>query len=123
MSKTWIYHKTEEPKIINIDDRKSYQDKGWADSPAIFLNYKDIGLDPEKIKVKDEEEIIKADQCFETVEGLVDLANGIIPSNLKDMTKNELETFAKKHFKVDLDRRKSRGKLIKQIEALANDDS
>jgi hypothetical protein len=123
MIQTWIYHENKEPKIIDSVDLKKYQDKGWADSPAVFLNYEDIGLDAKKIEVKDEEEIVKAGKCFETVEGLVDLANGIIPKNLKKMDKNQLEAFAKKHFEVDLDRRKSKGKLIKEIEALANDDS
>ena len=123
MIQTWIYHETKEPKIIDSVDLKKYQEKGWADSPAVFLNYEDIGLDAKKIEVKDEEEIIKAGKCFETVEGLVDLANGIIPKNLKKMDKNQLEAFAKRHFEVDLDRRKSKGKLIKEIEALANDNS
>ena len=123
MPKTWIYHETEEPKIIDAKDLKDYQDKGWADSPAPFINYEDIGLDSKKIEEKDENEILKATKCFEAVEGLIELGNGIIPENLKKMSKNELEAFAKKHFDVDLDRRKSKGKLIKEIEVLANGDS
>ena len=27
----WIYHKTEEAKIINSDEFKTYEDDGWKD--------------------------------------------------------------------------------------------
>lgn len=38
MSKCWIYHKTEEPQIVDQKDAKGFYDKGWADSPAQFLD-------------------------------------------------------------------------------------
>lgn len=39
--------------------------------------------------------------------------------DLEAMTKKELETYALERFGVDLDRRKSKGALIAEIEALA----
>ena len=119
--KRWIYHETEEPKIINSDEYEKYNKEGWLDSPAPFLNYEDIGLDSDKIKENDEDELAKASLSFDAVEGLVDLSNGKL--NLEEMTKNELEEYAKKHFEVDLDKRRSKKRLVTEIRELLDGDS
>ena len=106
--KRWIYHATEEPKIINSDEFESYKEKGWADTPAAFVNIKESGIDvddPEKVQ-----------QFGEAIEGVKDSLNGAL--NLDNMTKRELEAYARKHYGQELDRRKSKPKLIKQVKEL-----
>ncbi len=119
--KTWIYHETEQPKIIDQKEYNSYKEDGWLDSPAPFLSYEDIGLDSDKIKDKDEDELAKASLSFDAVEGLVDLSNGQL--NLEEMSKNELETYARKHLDTELDKRRSKKRLIAEIRELLDGDS
>lgn len=38
MSKCWIYHETKEPQIVDASEAKDYYKKGWADSPAQWLD-------------------------------------------------------------------------------------
>jgi len=38
MSKTWVYHETEAPKVVDQKEAESYYKDGWADSPAKFVN-------------------------------------------------------------------------------------
>jgi hypothetical protein len=112
--RTWIYHATEEPKIIDSENFESYEAKGWADTPAKFINLeKDFGLDP-----KDPEHAIKTQQIGETVEGVKESINGAL--NLHKMSPKELEAYAKEHFGVDIDRRKSHTKLLKEVRNLVN---
>lgn len=35
---TWIYHRTEQPKIIDSRDLKEHLENGWAESPAEFTD-------------------------------------------------------------------------------------
>jgi len=119
--KTWIYHETEKPKVINSDEYEKYNKEGWQDSPACFIDHADIGLDADKIKDSDDEEFIKATQVFKAVEGVVDCLNGEL--NLEVMSKNELEEYARKHLDTELDKRRSKKRLVAEIRELLNGDS
>ena len=104
----WIYHKTEEPMIINSDEFDSYEAKGWKDSPAEFCKTTDFGVDP-----KDSEHV---QMLGDTIEAVADRINGEL--NVSVMDKEQLEMYAKEHFKIDLDRRKRIGTLRKQVKKL-----
>tara|TARA_R110000782_G_scaffold44726_2_gene99816 strand:+ start:1888 stop:2256 length:369 start_codon:yes stop_codon:yes gene_type:complete len=114
--KTWIYHATKSPKIINISEYEQMSAEGWADSPAKFLKLETIGISQEKITNGDVEEAAKAQQALDAVEGVKDYMNGSL--NLNKMNKQELEDYAKHHFGVNLDRRLKPSKMITQIKDL-----
>lgn len=107
-SRTWIYHKTEEPKIVYQHQVQDYYDKGWADSPARFAKLKDVGID--------ETDPIQVQQFGESMAGVKDALNGAL--NLEDMTKRELVDYAKKHFNTKLDKRDYKNSLIKTVRGL-----
>jgi len=58
----WIYHRTEEPRIIDSDDLAGYVEEGWATTPATFRQSKKerelrerlSALEKEALKVMDE---------------------------------------------------------------------
>lgn len=107
--KTWIYHKTEEPKVINSDEFEGYKAEGWADTPAGFIHIvNDFGID--------KDDALAVQQLGETIQGVVDSNNGAL--NLETMTKKELEAYGRKHLDIELDCRKSKGFLVKQIKSL-----
>ena len=114
--KTWVYHATKAPKVINDSDYEQMTAQGWADSPAIFLKLETIGISQEKITNGDVEEAAKAQQALDAVEGVKDYMNGSL--NFSKMNKQELEDYAKQHFGVDLDRRLKPNKMIEQIKNL-----
>ena len=114
--KRWIYSETKDPRIINNSEFEKFEALGWADSPAQFLKLKSVGIDQKKIDDGDEEEAAKAQQVFDTVEGVKESLNGAL--NLDKMNKQELEDYAKEHFGVDLDRRMKPDKMVKKIRAL-----
>ena len=114
--KTWVYHATKSPKIINSSEYEQMTALGWADSPAIFLKLETIGISQEKITNGDVEEAAKAQQALDAVEGVKDYMNGSL--NFSKMNKQELEDYAKQHFGVDLDRRLKPNKMIEQIKNL-----
>ena len=114
--KTWVYHATKAPKVINDSDYEQVTAQGWADSPAIFLKLEKIGISQEKITNGDVEEAAKAQQALDAVEGVKDYMNGSL--NFSKMNKQELEDYAKQHFGVDLDRRLKPNKMIEQIKNL-----
>ena len=114
--KRWIYSETKDPRIINNSEFEKFEVLGWADSPAQFLKLKSVGIDQKKIDDGDEQEAAKAQQVFDTVEGVKESLNGAL--NLDKMTKQELEDYAKEHFGVDLDRRMKPDKMVKKIRAL-----
>ena len=45
---------------------------------------------------------------------------GVTKTDLNKMNKDELEAFAKKNYKVDLDKRKKKADLVDQVLALSN---
>ena len=115
-SKRWIYHETKDPRIIDDSEFEQFEALGWADTPAKFLKLETIGISQKKIDDGDESEKAKAQQALDVVEGIKESLNGSL--NLDSMNKDELETYAKEHFGVDLDRRKKPDTLVKEIRAL-----
>ena len=95
--KQWIYHKTKVPKIIDSIDFEVKKALGWSDTPADFINIADFGADADKQN--------QVQQLGEAIQGVRDAANGAL--NFEIMSKKELESYAKKHFNTDLDRRKT----------------
>ena len=91
-NRTWIYHKTEEPQIIDSDDVETYHADGWRDSPAPFLDIKDFDIDPE--------DAVSIQQLGDTVQGICDSMNGAL--NIDTMTDLELEEYASEHFGKDI---------------------
>ena len=109
MSQCWIYHATEEPKVVNAEDAQSYYDDDWKDSPASFVKVTEFGVDPD--------DAISVQQLGEAFEGVKDMANGAL--NLVEMKAKELCAYAKKHFNKKL-KGKSKPAKVKEIEALIN---
>lgn len=112
----WVYHETEEPKIVTKEEAETLYNDGWKDSPACFIKLESVGIDKDKVDAGDEEENTKAQQVLDAVEGVKDSLNGAL--NLELMDKNELEAYAKEHFDVDIDRRKGLKRLVKEIKEL-----
>jgi len=109
MTQQWIYHKTEEPQIINSDDVESFYNEGWNDSPAKFIKTTDFNIDPEND--------IGVQHLGETIEGIKDMANGAL--NLGEMTAKELDTYALEHFNEKL-KKPNKPDKVKEIEVLIN---
>lgn len=107
--KQWIYHATKKPKIIDSDNFESMKAEGWADSPAQFIKLEDLGID--------KDDTVKAQQALDMVGGVAESLNKAL--NLNQMNKQELEDYAKEHYGVDIDRRKSVKALRKEVKALA----
>ena len=79
--KAWIYHETEQPKIVDADKRQPYFDDGWADSPVKFIKIADFAVLP------DNEMGIQ--QLGDAVEGVAKALNGAL--NIDSMDRDELE--------------------------------
>lgn len=109
MMRTWVYHASEDPRIIPLKDVEKVKSEGWETAPTI--RFKDFDCDPQ-------EDITKAQQVVETVKGVTESLNGAL--NLRHMKVNELKTYSQKHFNKSI-----RGKkplLIAQIEAMLDDN-
>lgn len=105
----WMYHKTEEPKIVeNEEDFDTLKADGWRESPAPFINIKNFNIDPD--------DAVGIQQLGDTVQGVADALNGAI--QLDQMDKDQLEDYAQEHFGVDLDRRKGVKKLRAEVQTL-----
>ena len=111
MSKCWIYHETEQPKIIDSDQADEFYEDGWADSPAKFTKTTDFGISPD--------DAIAVQALGETVEGVKDQLNGQL--NLDDMKPKELKSYALRHFEMEI--KGNRTKLLTQVRALLDDNS
>ena len=116
MSKRWIYHETENAKIIEDADFAKWNEEGWQDTPAAFLKLANAGIDQKKTDAGDYEETEKAQQLLDSVHGIADCLNGMM--NLEEMSKKELIDFAKRHFKTELKKSKSKPSMIKKIKEL-----
>jgi len=112
----WVYHESEEPKIIDSDKFEEMKEQGWSDTPATFIKFEDFGIDKEKLEEGDFSEALKVEQLDKAFDGVCHAMNGAL--NFELMSKNELEEYALKHFKTDLDKRRSKANLIKQIKEL-----
>jgi hypothetical protein len=106
--RTWIYHETEEPKIIDSDDFEKYQKEGWEDTPAKFIKLDDFGVDPD--------DHIAVQQLGDAVEGVSKSLNGAL--NIYKMDKDELEDYAREHYGTELDKRQKLKTLRKQVQVL-----
>lgn len=109
MSRSWIYHATEEPKIINDEDLPRYLQEGWAESPAAFFDMRDHGLNPE------DKMLVQA--TGEALRNVAKEVNELL--NLGDLSKDELIDFAERHYDVSLDKRLGKEKMIEKIKKLA----
>jgi len=109
MLRVWIYHATEEPKIVNADEAQAFYDDGWKDSPRLFVKTTDFDVDP-----NDE---AKVQQLGESIEGVKDALNGAL--NLKEMTGKELLDYAEVNFGVKL-KGKTKALRVAEIEKLIN---
>jgi hypothetical protein len=114
--KVWIYHATKKPKIISSEQIEAFEAEGWVDSPARFINLETLGINKAKTDAGDEEETAKAQQALDMVDGITASLNKKL--NLNQMGKQELEDYAKEHYGVDIDRRKSVKALRKEVKAL-----
>ena len=108
--RTWIYHATEEPKIIDSDDFESHEEDGWRDSPAFFLK-------PEDFSIKDGDKKSSQDAA-DAIEGVKDSLNGAL--NLKHMNRSKLDEYASEHFDMEPDPTKSHKKVLKEVRAKIN---
>lgn len=118
--KLWVYHPEKQPKIVERKEFKALESEGWADTPAPFLKYEQIGLDRQKIDDGDTDERLKADQILQTVADLAKYLNGAI--NLDHMKKDELMDFAALHFDVDMKKSRTKKHMINKIRGLMSDD-
>jgi hypothetical protein len=108
----WVYHETEEPKVVDYSEREEYYANGWADTPAKFANIADFGVDA------DDE--LGVQVVGEAIEGVKDMANGAL--NIDEMGKDDLKEYAKKHFAVDIDKRSRVKKMRDQVKELIDGD-
>lgn len=108
--KTWIYHETEEPKIINSDEFESYQKEGWADTPAAFVNIEEAGIDVDDPG--------KVQQFGEAIEGVKDSLNGAL--NVDNMEKDELIAYASEHYGEKISNRKGIKRVLREVKELIN---
>ena len=111
--RTWIYHKTEEPKIIDSDDRESFFEQGWRDSPAPFIKLADFDVDPD--------DQVAVQQLGDSVQGVADALNGAL--NIGEMDKDELIEYASESYGKDLDGRKGVKKLRVDVQAMIDGNS
>jgi hypothetical protein len=91
----WIYHKKEEPKIININELDEFEKDGWKDSPLYFIKLPDVNIDPE--------DNIAIQEFGNAVDGVRDSLNGAL--NLDLMSKSELIEYGKKHYGLEFNNR------------------
>jgi len=110
MNKCWIYHETEEPKIVDEDQATVFYGEGWEDSPAKFVKTTDFGIEP------DDASGVQA--LGESIEGVKDALNAQL--NIESMKPKELKAFASKHHGMEI--KGNREKLLKQVRALINDN-
>jgi hypothetical protein len=113
--KRWVYHATKSPKIVNDSEFERLQAEGWADSPAEFMDLTLVGLDLAKIAAGDKQEIAKAQQAKDAVEGVKNALNGQL--NLKQMSKAEVKDYAADHLGLDMNNKKTKNTMVKEIKA------
>jgi len=108
----WLYKEDLASGVkVRLDEVDEYIKDGWLDTPDKW-GKKDVqpvdGWEVEKVSVKVEKVPVKVEEVEEE------------ECSLEDMDKSELLQYAKALFEVDLDKRKSKPNLIKEIEALEN---
>lgn len=104
--RTWVYKSKEEAKIIDSDDKQKYLDDGWADSPAAFIDIKeDFGIEPDNT--------MEVQGVGSAIDGVAKYHNNLL--NIEKLTRKELDLFAKNHWDLDLDRRKTVKNMLHQV--------
>ena len=111
--KTWIYHETKKPKVINQSEYDELYHLGWRDTPAAFLKLETLGIEKHETE--------KAQQALDMVGGIVKSLNGSL--NIDSMNKKDLEDHMKEHFDIDIDRRKKIKDLRIAAKAIIDDNS
>ena len=101
--RTWIYHESKHPRVINIEDLEAYED-GWTLDPIV--NKKDFGIEPEDVQ--------GIQVLGHTLKGITECLNGAL--NLREMKPGQLKEFAQKHYGKSIKGKKPT--LIVQIENL-----
>lgn len=93
MSLRWVYHKTEEPKIIKDEEFEKHETEGWRDTPAAFLDVKKVfNVDPEdKLSVQ---------LVGQAVEGMAKMLNQEINVDTCD-DRSDLLDYADKRFNLN----------------------
>ena len=109
MFKQWIYHATKKPKVISSDEFEVLKQSGWADSPAQFVKLADFNIDPEDKSA--------VHQFGETIEGVKNAVNGAL--NIGKMGKDELVSYAKEFFAIDIDKTKTIKTLRDEVKEMA----
>jgi hypothetical protein len=108
--RTYIYHATEEPKVVLSDEAEEYYEKGWADTPAKFKTAVEItGAD-----LDDKEQVEQAEKA---VEGVKDSINGAL--NLDLMNVKQLKSYAQKHYGKKFKGNVSKKTALTEIKKLA----
>ena len=103
--RTWIYHESKHPRVINIEDLEAYED-GWTINPIV--NKKDFGIEPE--------DVMGVQVLGHTLKGITECLNGAL--NLRQMRVGQLKAFAQKHYGKSITGKKPL--LIAQIERFIN---
>ena len=111
--RTWIYHETEEPKIIDSDNYELFHKEGWRDSPAPFIKVADFDVDPD--------DTAAVQQLGDTVQGVANSLNDGLNIGKMDIT--QLVEYASEHYGVELDDLKGVRQLRKEVKALINGNS
>lgn len=109
MSYMWLYKESLETGVmVRLDEVDAYIKEGWLDTPD---KWGKKGVQP--VDGWEVDEVVKVVEEVDTT-----LADD--DCSLEDMSKDELELYAREVFGVELDKRKSKANLIKQIEELEN---
>ena len=101
--RTWIYHESKHPRVINAEDLDCYED-GWAIDPIVKTT--DFGIEP------DDSAGVQA--LGQTLKGVTEALNGAL--NLREMKPGQLKEFAQKHYGKSIKGKKPI--LIAQIEGM-----
>lgn len=112
----WVYHETEQPKIIHDSEFEQYESEGWKSTPAAFLTYDDVGIDKDAAIEGDMGEIMKGQQVKDAIDGVSEAVNGML--NLEIMTKVQLVEFAEKHLPGKVKKSLSKQAMINKIKEL-----
>ncbi len=83
-ARKFLYHATEKPIIIYIEDAKDWYPKGWQNTPAAFFDMKKHGVPADKMP-----------ELHKEIEEIKDLTNDDL--NLEAMSAKQLKAFAKKY--------------------------
>ena len=95
--RAYVYKQIEgkmEARMIYQDEKTQHLEDGWKDTPAAWYDFKPM-INKETGEVPRE----LLDLTMETIDGVVDAANGAL--NLELMEGKELNAYAKKHFGME----------------------